>query len=112
MDLKNNLKIDGFKVLIIVILLLFPFVRFSGISSSNDEFETSFTGNTISFGLPLSYIKMDYISQHEITEPPQYGTGGIITRFTGSHWNFILDIIIAYLIGVVISLGYYRLKKK
>ncbi len=112
MDWKNILKMDVLKLFIIMILLIFPFISTGYVGSKSPEFTSSFEGNIISIGLPFHYIKMDYISQSQITDPPTAGAGGVISRFTGSYLFFILDIIIAYLIGVILSFGYFSYKKR
>lgn len=76
MDLKKIFCIDAFKVLIILILLIFPYiVSFSGHSSTLDK-EYGVEANEIHIGLPFSYVDMEYESDEEV--------GAYISRFTGS----------------------------
>ena len=95
MEWKNILKIDGYKVLIILILLLIPRVAPSYLGDS-------LVGDSIYLGLPFSYIQLEYVLQGS----------SLVIRPTGSWLNFILNIIIAYLIGVLITFIYYKRKEK
>jgi len=103
MEWKNILYIDGFKVIIIIILLSFPYIVSFGSHSSWPGGEMSLKAEEIHIGLPFSYINLEYVSEPRV---------GYFSRFSGSYLNFILNIIIAYLIGIMISLCYYRIKKK
>jgi len=103
MDLKKIFCIDAYKVLIILILLLYPFIGITT-STSTIEGETSYTGEHNFQGLPFTYLKFEYkFDEHADTYVP---------RLFSNLMNFVLDIIVAYLIGVIIAFGYYNIKKK
>ena len=110
MDWKKILKLDGFKVFIIVILLFFPLVStYWVMSGESSDVVINFSEDAIRLGLPFSYINLWYQYEYSITVP---ATNGVAPRYIGSSINFVIDIIIAYLIGVLITLIYYKIKKK
>jgi hypothetical protein len=103
MDWKKILKMDGFKVFVILMLLLFPYIGTVAHSSTVDG-ETSFTGRNALLGLPFKYIYFKYEFDNSASM--------YIPTFWSSYLNFVFDIIIGYLIAVIIAIGYYRFKKK
>lgn len=95
MDWKNILKIDGYKVLIILILLFIP--RTAPMTYGN-----TWQGDTIYLGIPFIHVGMEYYGNQN-SQP---------TRFHGNYFYFILDIIIAYLIGVLLAIGYFKIRNR
>ena len=92
MNWKKIFGIDAYKVL-----------SFGGHASTPDT-EWEINANEIHIGLPFSFIDMEYENNMEI--------GAYISRFSGSYLNFVLDIFIAYLIGAMLAIGYYVIKKE
>ena len=104
MNWKKIFGIDAYKVLIIMILLVFPYIVSFGGHASTPDTEWEINANEIHIGLPFSFIDMEYENNMEI--------GAYISRFSGSYLNFVLDIFIAYLIGAMLAIGYYVIKKE
>ncbi len=102
MNWKKILRMDGFKVFIILIMLLFPGSGYKASISTDEEGHTEANINQNLLGLPFQHLKFEY----------KYDDSGVhVPQFFGNLLNFILDIIIAYLIAVLIFLGYNKLKK-
>jgi len=95
-------RIDGLKVFIIVIFLLYPYVSYYG-SITNVEGDHNHVQQTL-LGLPLNYINFDYSYDNLSNE--------YTPKISSIPLNFLFDIIIAYLVGVLIYIFYYKFKKE
>ena len=102
MDFKKILKIDGFKVFVIMILLIYPFMGSQAIVSTVEGVSEANIKQNIC-GIPFPYVQFEYTKDH---------TGLHIPKFYGRALNFVLDILIGYFIALLITIGYYKIKKK
>ena len=92
MDWKNILRIDGFKVFLTLIFNLFP--QYSQITQGNTAI-----GKEIMFGFPICFFKLSV------------GDGGIVSISGATGAGFVVNIAVAYIIGVGIASIYYFIKK-
>ncbi len=100
MNWDKILQINGFKVLVILILLLYPFVSYTAHFSS-EVGESSVQQGL--FGLPFSIFNFEYTFDENAK--------AYFPKFSGNALSLIFDILIGYLIAVLISFSYYKIKK-